>query len=337
MQMNNSPSSSRKPASLLRVVGTVISLILLVYLLSEQGWSEIVAAIRQISFWRMALALALMLVSRLAVTARWHVLLRSGHIPIDFRQTLRITFAGLFASNFLPTTVGGDLVRWAGILQLKYDAAVSTASLIVDRLVGMAGMALAIPLCIPALLGGQVSSSLLLPYLRRDAGQSAALALAVAAPSGKPGWLRRGWEKGAKALRHVYQALKLWLKQPGALGTALAFSGLHMLCLFSVIYILLEGMGVNMPIWLIAGLYSLVYFVTLVPISINGYGVQEISMTLIFSNLGRASLQTGLTAALLFRTLMMIASLPGAFFIPDILASRNKATEDVQTLEGFDR
>jgi len=92
-----------------------------------------------------------------------------------------------------------------------------------------------------------------------------------------------------------------------------------------------------MPIWLIAGLYSLVYFVTLVPISINGYGVQEISMTLIFSNLGRASLQTGLTAALLFRTLMMIASLPGAFFIPDILASRNKATEDVQTLEGFDR
>ena len=87
-----------------------------------------------------------------------------------------------------------------------------------------------------------------------------------------------------------------------------------MLCLFTVIYLLLEGMGESMTplIQLIAGLYSLVYFITLVPISINGYGVQEVSMTLIFSNLGQAPLHTGLTGRAALRTLMMVASLPGS-------------------------
>jgi uncharacterized membrane protein YbhN (UPF0104 family) len=116
-------------------------------------------------------------------------------------------------------------------------------------------------------------------------------------------------------------ALGLWLHRPGALLLSLAFTGVHMLCLFSLIDLLLEGMGQTMPVELIGGLYSLVYFVTLLPISFNGYGVQEISMTLIFSNLGRAPQGVGLTIALLFRTLMMLASLPGALALPDILSA----------------
>jgi uncharacterized membrane protein YbhN (UPF0104 family) len=67
--------------------------------------------------------------------------------------------------------------------------------------------------------------------------------------------------------------------------------------------------------------------VTLIPISINGYGLQEFSMTLIFSNLGRASISEGLAAALLFRTLMVLVSLPGALFLPDILAAKRNPSE----------
>ncbi len=73
-------------------------------------------------------------------------------MKIPFRQSLRITFAGLFASNFLPTTIGGDVVRLAGAIQYRLDAATSTASLVVDRLVGMAGMAMMVPFSLPSLL-----------------------------------------------------------------------------------------------------------------------------------------------------------------------------------------
>jgi len=306
----NPPVLRAGRVSWLRLAGTGLALALLIYLLGSQGWGELAAAFRQIAPWRLALALVLMGVSRLAVAARWYKLLKSGGLPVSFRQTLRITFAGLFASNFLPTTVGGDLVRLAGVLQLHLDAAVGTASLIADRLVGMAGMAVMVPFALPVLWNQNTQTLTTTPW-------TSSLAL--------PGWLGWAYRKTLELLRRLYQAMGLWLRQPGAVLVSLAFTGLHMACLFSVMYLLLDGMGQSLSIWTIGGLYSLVYFVTLIPISVNGYGLQEVSMTLIFSNLGRAPVSAGLTVALLFRTLMMVASLPGVFFVPDILAASRQA------------
>jgi glycosyltransferase 2 family protein len=315
--------------SVLRTVGTLISLVLLIDLLYHQGWDQIMVVIRQIPPWRLLLALGLMIVSRFAVAARWHVLLRSadvpGNEPITFRQTLRITFAGLFASNFLPTTVGGDLVRFAGILQLRYDAAVGAASLIADRLIGMAGMAMAVPLSFPVLLNtGWAGLQGSIPD--QAAKWQPGFAVTVL---GK--WLSRVWSFGRRAFLRISEALKFWLKQPRALLVSFGYTWINMLCLFGVLSLIVNSQGQAMPFWLIGGLYSLVYFVTLIPISINGYGLQEFSMTLIFSNLGRASISEGLAAALLFRTIMMLVSLPGALYVPDILASRRKTSpEDAQ-------
>ncbi len=91
-----------------------------------------------------------------------------------------------------------------------------------------------------------------------------------------------------------------------------------------------------MPLWLAGGLYSVVYFVTLLPFSINGYGIQELSMTFVFSQIGGASMESGLTGALLFRTLMMLASLPGALFVPSLLPGARQHAERLQHLDGGD-
>ncbi len=320
--MNETPvgeqprGSKINKTTVLRTAGTLISLVLLVNLLYQQGWEQIFAVIQQIPPWRLIVALVLMVISRLAVVARWQVLLQAGDIPITFRQATRITFAGLFASNFLPTTVGGDLVRFAGILQYHYDGAVGAASLIADRLVGMAGMAMMVPFSFPVLLNKDWTG-LQGGLIPGRAGWEYAGAFATL---GK--WLRRLWASGWQATLRVYEALKIWLRKPRSLLISLGYTWINMLCLFGVLSMVTSGTG--MPLWQIGGLYSLVYFVTLIPISINGYGLQEFSMTLIFSNLGQASISESLAAALLFRTLMILVSLPGALFLPDILASKRK-------------
>jgi hypothetical protein len=80
---------------------------------------------------------------------------------------------------------------------------------------------------------------------------------------------------------------------------------------------------------LVAGLWGFVYFITLLPVSINGLGVQEVSMAFIFSEVGGISLQNGLTVSVLFRTLMMLGSLPGAVFLPGIIAgSKGKGQKE---------
>ena len=315
-----SRSISRPSRSiLLRAFGTLIALALLVYLLSKQGWDQIGDAFALIPAWRLILAMVLMMVSRMAVSARWYVLLRSAKARTSFWEITRVTFAGLFSSNFLPTTIGGDVVRLAGAIQLKYDAALSAASLIADRLIGMAGMAMAVPFGLPSFLQPgalqELRSSVTPQYLLGS----------VSIPAGS--WWQKTWKRGSKILRRLLDALSLWIKQPRTLLAALIFSWVNMVCLFGVLALLFTGMGEQISFWLVGGLYSIVYFVTLLPVSINGYGLQEISMTFVFTHLGGASMGSALTAALLFRTMMMIASLPGAAFVPGMITGAKEQPE----------
>jgi len=304
---------------LLRAFGTLVALALLVYLLSQQGWDQIGDAFSQIPAWRLFLAMGLMMVSRLAVSARWYVLLRSAKTETTFWEVTRVTFAGLFSSNFLPTTIGGDVIRLAGAIQLKYDAAISAASLIADRLIGMAGMAMAVPFGLPTFMQ---------PGALQDLFSSTStnyLVGFVSLPAGS--WWQKTRTRGMSLFRRLLNALSLWLKQPRTLLVALIFSWVNMICLFGVLAVLFTGMGEQISFWLVGGLYSIVYFVTLLPVSINGYGLQEISMTFVFSHLGGAAVGSGLTAALLFRTMMMIASLPGAFFVPGMITGAKNQPE----------
>jgi len=242
------------------------------------------------------------MISRFAVAGRWHVLMHSAGTGITRRQSIRLTFAMLFASNFLPTTIGGDVVRLAGSIRLGFDQAISLASLVVDRLVGMTGMAMALPLGIPAYIQYRTTSS---------------ITTAIAIP-----WLNPLAERIRHFLSELMQALKIWLNKPRSLLGSLGFTWVHMLCTFSTVWILLVGMGEQISFWLVMGLWSATYFVTLLPISINGMGLQELAMTFFYVALGGISPASGLTLAVLMRLLQMIASLPGALFIPDILAGR---------------
>jgi hypothetical protein len=275
---------------------------LLIYLLSQQGWAEIVYAARQIAWWRFVLAIMLVFLSRITVAMRWHVLMSSAGTGITIRQSMRLTFAMLFASNFLPTTIGGDVVRLAGAIRLGFDQAISVASLVVDRLIGMAGMAMGLIFAIPSYI-----------YDFKDASDLHLMAIS---------WLIPLAHKIMRFLQELAQAGKVWLHKPRSLFSSLAFTWVHMLCTFSTVWLLLRGMGEDIPFWLVMGLWSATYFVTLLPISINGLGVQELAMTYFYVTIGGISASSGLTLALMMRVLQMIASLPGALFIPDIIAGR---------------
>jgi uncharacterized membrane protein YbhN (UPF0104 family) len=274
----------------------------LVYLLSRQGWSEIAANAGQIAWWRFGLAVLLVMISRFAVAGRWHVLMHSAGTGITPRQAIRLTFAGFFSSNFLPTTIGGDVVRLAGAIRLGFDQATSLASLVVDRLVGMTGMAMALPFGIPA-------------YLQHLNGTSTMGLAAIP-------WLNPLVLKIQGFLHEVLQALQVWLKQPRSLLGALGFTWVHMLCTSGIVSLLLRGMGEHISFWLVMGIWSVTYFVTLLPISINGMGVQQLAITFFYVAWGSISQASGLTLALLMFILQLLASLPGALFIPDILVGR---------------
>lgn len=309
------PSSLRTALSSrggwLRALATLVALGLMAYLLN-QHWAEIADAVGRIEPWRFVLAMALMFVSRFAVSLRWHVLLRSGGIKATLAQSVRLTMAGLFAGNFLPTTVGGDVARLGGALQMGFDAAISAASLLMDRLVGLAGMVFTVPIGLQKFFeNGNLSAGASLPFLLLAAPKKSRLGKLME-------WVGSIWQR-------VWKAMKLWASQPAALAMSLAATLLHMACLFGAMYILLEGMHEPLPYWTVAGLWSLVYVITLLPFTINAFGLQEISITYAFNQLGGLSAPNSLVLAVLVRTMFMLASLPGALFLSDVLPGISKA------------
>jgi hypothetical protein len=296
-------TEKKKPnrSQLLRLLGSIISGGLIVALLAW-NWADVLNAVRQVSALELLAAFALVMVSRLFTVLRWHTLLRSGGVPIHFRDTLSLTFTGLFASNFLFTTIGGDVVRLAGTIQLGYDRALCLASLAADRLINMAGMSLASPLGF---------------YQMLPATGLALQSISLAAL----------WQKGWDFARRTLASLTIWLKKPLSLLLALTFAFGHMLCMFSANYIIIHALGAELPLWRVVGLFSLGYFIGLVPVSVNGYGWQELTTTTLLSTFGGVSVSISSVVALLHRVLMMAASLPGALALPGILAKMDKPQE----------
>jgi glycosyltransferase 2 family protein len=287
---------SRYRQSIVQVVGTLLAIVLLVLLIREGGWQGMLAAMQKIKLVNLLWVALLFIVSRVAATCRWHVLLRSGGVNIRFKDSMALTFTGLFASNFLPTTIGGDVVRLGGAIQMGFDRAICLASIAADRLIGMLGMLMALP------IGVFYSWNIL---------QNAPIDLSWV------GVLQRPFA----FIKRTFSAFSIWLQKPGSLLLSLLFTWIHMLCMFGSIYIFTSDLGSDVSFWMIAGLWSLTYFITLVPISINGYGLQELSFTFLFSHVAGVSPTMSLTIVVLIRAYLVISSLPGAFLLPSALAA----------------
>ena len=286
---------SKNRQRVLQTIGTLLAVGLIIFLLKEEGWTEITAAMRQIKITDLFWVAVLFTISRIAIVWRWHILLRSGGINIRFKDSLGLTFTGLFASNFLPTTIGGDVVRLAGAMQMGYDRAVCLASIAADRLIGMLGMAMTTP------TGLSYSWNTIF-------GSSTLSSVAFL-------------QKPFAFIKRTLSIFSIWLKKPGSLLASLVFTWIHMLCLFGSIYVFVDDLGSPVSFWMIAGLWSLTYFITLIPISINGYGLQELSFTFLMSNVAGLTPAMSITVAVLIRAYFIISSLPGAAFMPAILSA----------------
>lgn len=289
---------------ILRAFGSILTLVLLVVLIEEEGDGELFSALRRVSIWYFLAGLAALFISRLFAVMRWHILLQSAGVKLSFFRSMMLTFTGNFSSNFLPTTIGGDMARLAGAMQMGYDRAICLASLVADRLIGMAGMALALPLgLIPVFSGSGVAQSAVMTGL---------------------------FQKLVNFAKRTLDSFSIWLKKPLALTGSLLSTLGNQVFIYLTIYLLLIGIDHHVPYWLVAGLYTLTYFVTLIPISINGLGVQELSMAFLLSHFGGLTSSESATIALLTRLLFILASLPGAFFLPSILAAMKPETTQAQ-------
>jgi len=283
---------------------------LFIWLLAQQDWNTAWKAISQLPLWLVLLALAMFVFRILLTGLRWQILLRSAEIRIPIIETEKIVFLGLFVSNFLPSTIGGDTVRFLSLLRYTNRRALALASVVLDRLINVVAMFSVIPFTLktfgPSIINLLGNSQGIIP---------GGFALAAA----RGGWLGRISSKLKYWIAYSIETFRVWFHNPFSLLLAFIVSWSAILTYFLAIWILARGLGMEIALYQVMGTTTITYLITLLPISVNGYGVREIAITTLYMQLG-ASLEQATALAIVSRALMLITTLPGALWISPIIS-----------------
>jgi len=260
-------------------------------LLSRLDWMAIAPLLDQVHREYLMLSVLAFLLSQGMIAVRWWYLLRVQDISFGLGRLIWLVLIGAFASNFLPTIIGGDVIKMAVAAYGQPRRAVIVASVIADRLFNLFSMVFWLP-CAATL------SNLFSLFFGTGL-------MASAAPSGGSVW--RAWRTGIDL---AVRAGRAWFTSPKIVLTAVALSWLSIGLSFFSFWMVTEALDLPLSFWQASGIAVLAYFAALVPISINGLGLLEGSLTVLLTAQG-ASWEQGAIAALLMRLVIVTVSLLG--------------------------
>jgi len=296
---------------ILRAIGTVISTVLFIWLLSKQDWLVIWQNLKQFPAWLWPVCLLLVISGMICNALRWYLLLRAQKVQIPFGEVIRTVFAGAFASNFLPSTIGGDAFRIISLLRFTKDKALSVASIVVDRALNVLATLTVLPF-------SWITFGDQLFHLVFQVETAPAASLAV------PG-LKKVYAFFQRIVKRLFEAFAGWARQPWVLAGGFGISWMSIFVTYVNVWLLAQFLGIPVNLVQVMGVAAIVYLVTLLPISFNGYGVREVIYTTLYVSLG-ATTEQAATLALVSRFFMLLETLPGALWLSNIISSKNDMT-----------
>jgi uncharacterized protein (TIRG00374 family) len=138
---------------LLNLLKVIISLGLIAFIFTrpeirDVDWTAVLAELR---FWPWLLGLAIYFVAIGFNVLKWQYLLRTLNVHVPYPSLYRYNLVGLFFSLLPLSMLGGDIARgWDLARNIEGQTAEVAVSVVVDRLVGLAGFLLASVLGIAA-------------------------------------------------------------------------------------------------------------------------------------------------------------------------------------------
>ncbi|MBI3989463.1 MAG: flippase-like domain-containing protein [candidate division NC10 bacterium] len=286
-----------------------VSLSLLALLLWRTDRSGLVKLLFSLDLPFFSTAVLLYLLGQAMCTYRWQTLLEAEGIRMPYLKLVGFYFEGMFFNLFLPTLIGGDVVKGHHIYQYTAGKEASLASILVDRLTGLTSL-LGIAL-LALFLGG--------PSLRDPAvtwpilGTAFAFAVgcvAVLHPRLKPFFEKLPWGRFAEKVLGFYQALQRYRGHRKALGQAVALSVVFQAMVIYSYYLIAKALGLTVPLGPFFLLVPVVIVIAMIPVSLGGLGIREGAVIYLFGKVGVES-TSALAMSLTWFLLVILASLPG--------------------------
>lgn len=245
-------------------------------------------------------------------TLRWSFILKKD-ANVPYLKLLSIYFIGMFFNNFLPTMVGGDIVKGYYLYKYTKKGDVALASIFMDRYSGFA--ALMTITAIALIPGYSLIQGTGLPYaLITLISAFFVLSLVI--------WIGplHSWAMSIMARIHFYGINKKIDTFYKVLMSYKSHSGILWRIFFCSIYvqggvilgyyILGSAIGMNVPLGYYFLFIPLITTVAMAPISLSGLGLREGAFVFLFTTVG-ATKEQAITLSLMWFAIAALVSIIG--------------------------
>jgi hypothetical protein len=312
---------------LLSTIKILISAALLYFSLRKVNLSELASRIDIASLGWIALAIAVTFLQIFVGVLRWCEVSAECGAPLATRQAMRFNVIAQFFNQTLPSSIGGDAVRLWLVARNGAGWRAATYSIFVDRAIGLIALAVIIVASLPwsyRLIGN-------------PDGRVALLFVDFAALAGGVGflilgrlrwpWLERLWGMHHLHACSVIANRVMFSRERGPKIAALSLS-VHVLAVV-IAWCVVQSIAAPVKFGQIFQLVPPVMLITMLPISIAGWGVREASMGLAFGYAGLMA-NEGVNVSLLFGAVSFIV---GAFGGLVWIFSAEKAAQGTAPIE----
>jgi glycosyltransferase 2 family protein len=267
--------------------------------------------------------------SQVCLALRWWLFMRAWDIRISCFSAIKLTFLGLYFNNFLPGSVGGDLVRAWYVAQYTSRKMASVISVFVDRVLALLGtLIIAIAAFIIAGQKGIFTRKEKsgIPNVLSGSWIYAFIALGLVVvliagimvfPKGRK-FLNSFFEKalhhGRNAVLQAAEAGWMLIRKPYLLPESLFLTFILQGMVVVSLWILGRQMGIPTELKMYFVFFPVMWVIGSIPISIAGIGIVEGGLIVLFMQFGMVppELKSSVDALVLSqRAVWLIASLPG--------------------------
>ena len=311
---------------LLSAIKILVSGALLYFALRKANFADLASRIDVASLGWIVLAIAVTFLQIFIGVLRWRIVSAECGAPLPVQQAMRYNLIGTFFNQTLPSSIGGDAVRLWLVARAGAGWRAATYSIFVDRAIGLIALAVIIVATLPwsyNLIGD--------PY-----GRYALLLVDFAALAGGGGFLLIGvlpwpWLKKWWGTHHIHACAVianrvLFDRHTGPKIAVLSLL-VHVLAVV-IAWCVVQSIAAPVAFGQVFQLVPPVMLITMLPISIAGWGVREATMGLAF---GYAGLMTneGINVSLLYGAVSFIV---GAFGGLVWIVSAEKASKGVKPI-----
>ena len=288
----------------LRIGGSVATLALLFWMLPvDQLWQ----AIRRVPLGVFLGVMAIYLTAHTLAAAKWRMMVNLAGAGLNFPQAAQCYFTGLFGNVFLPSVVGGDVIRAGLALRWGKNRAGTLFGSLLDRLLDVASLGLLAglgALLLPGALDARSRSIFLTLVVVFALGGAAGLALILLTP------VRKFPFKGRRKLARLRHAMRSMARAPFRVGLALLAAILIQGTFATLTAILAKPCGLDLPlhIWLFA--WPLAKVAALLPVTQGGIGVREAALAALLLPFGAPAVLT-VAVGLVWEVVLVVGGLAG--------------------------